>query len=149
MPLPTIETVTAEIVALHRALAAWLSGAEARDDRVFETSIAGRLAPGFYNIQPAGTVLLRDDLLRQLRAGHSKSPGFAIRIRNVALRARLADGWLVATYEEYQRGARNSAARNGRLSTALLRPGEPSGEWLAVHETWLPEEILDPSLFVF
>ena len=91
-----------------------------------------RLHPTFVNIQPAGIALTRATLLDQLRRAWGKSPDFRIRVRNVALHASCDDtGVLLATYEEYQRGARNSARPdNARLSTALFaETGAGALEW--------------------
>ena len=143
------QSVAAEIIALHAVLAGWLNGSLPNDAATFSAGIEDRLADGFFNIQPAGRVLGREELLAGLRAGHGMSPDFDIRIRDVVLRHRLPGGLVVATYEEYQRGARNSEPTNARLSTVVMRPGEPAASWLAVHETWLPQEQLSADLFDF
>lgn len=146
------ELVRGEIERLHDFLGQWLSGALAEKDEVFDHGISERLHPAFVNVQPAGIALTRDELLGRIRAGWGRSPDFRIRIRDVRLRPVTAgSGVLVATYEEYQRGARNSEqSDNARLSTAVFLP-RPDGRllWLHVHETWLPETAHVPDGFDF
>jgi len=108
------------------------------DEAAFASALEQRLAPSFYNIQPAGIVLSRDDLIASVRKGYAMSPNFAIGVSQVRVRHEPAEGLVLATYMEHQRGARNSAAENGRLSTVLLQAGERGFTWLSVHETWLP-----------
>lgn len=149
---PTRRRIEAEIVALHRFLAGWLSGSLPANEAAFAAGLEARLHPGFVNIQPAGRLLRREDLLRQIRAGHGASPGFAIGIRAVTLRHALDQARLyLATYEEYQNGARNSArAENARLSTVLFED-TPDGRLVLrhIHETWLPEDKHAPANFRF
>lgn len=153
-PSPThnLEAVRIEIERLHRFLEQWLNGALDWSDEVFEDGIGRRLHPNFINIQPAGIVLSCETILDQIRSGHGRSPDFRIRIRNVQLHQVLDDkDMLLATYEEYQRGARNSARPdNARLSTALFAEIETGAlEWRHIHETWLPEEAHAPERFDF
>jgi hypothetical protein len=149
-PIPGL--VAREIEGLHKFLEDWLNGTAPATDEAFAEGLADRLHLSFVNIQPAGLVLERGDLLEQIRSGHGKSPDFRIRVRNVELRHRCPDaGTILATYEEYQKGARNSArACNARLSSALFeRTADGRLVWLHVHETWLPEAKHDPAGFRF
>ena len=145
------DTVRREVEALHRFLEEWLNGTLPDDQAVFEAGIVRRLHPAFTNIQPAGRALSCGDLLRGLRQGHGGSPDFRIKVRNVALCGALEqDDLILATYEEYQKGARYSAPENARLSSVLFRR-DPGGRliWLHLQETWLPEENHAPEHFGF
>lgn len=145
-------SVEREIERLHRFLGDWLNGTAPGTDDAFAEGLENRLHPAFVNIQPAGVALGRDELLDQVRDGHGASPNFCIRIRNVVVRQSLdGAGTILATYEEYQKGARNSArSDNARLSSALFQR-EPNGRlaWLHIHETWLPEAKHAPVNFQF
>lgn len=149
---PAPDLVEHEIKRLHQFLEDWLNGSVAETDAAFAEGLADRLHPAFVNIQPAGIALGRDDLLDQIRAGYGASPDFRIRIRNVVVRQTLdSASTILATYEEYQRGARNSArSDNARLSSALLQ-GDANDRlvWLHIHETWLPEAKHGPACFQF
>ena len=144
------EAVAREIAALHLFFEQWLNGTLPDSEEVFAEGLERRLAPGFVNIQPAGLVLSRDDLIAQIRRGHGASPAFRIRVAEVAVQTSLEDASLIlATYREYQRGARNSASDNARISTVLLRRRDADFLWLHIHETWLPAEALPPNAFGF
>ena len=144
------DEVAREIAALHLFFERWLNGSLPASETVFAESLERRLAPGFVNIQPAGLVLSRTDLLGQIRRGHGASPDFRIRVGAVALRHKLEEASLIqATYQEYQRGARNSAADNARISSVLLRRQGADFLWLHIHETWLPAEALPADAFRF
>lgn len=133
--------VEAEIRGLHADLALWLSGRCTADTTWFGTAFAERLHEAFFNVQPAGIVLTREDLLGDLESGYGVSEDFDIHIRNVTLRQVMDDGaLLLATYEEYQRGANNSRSENARLSAVLFeRRTDGRLIWRSIHETWLPE----------
>jgi len=139
---PVLNLVELEIKRLHQFLEGWLNGGAQRSEAVFTESLTDILHPAFVNIQPAGILLGRDQLLDQIRDGHGASPDFRIRIRNVVVRQSLdSAGTILATYEEYQKGARNSTrSDNARLSSALFqRESNDRLIWLHIHETWLPE----------
>ncbi len=146
------ETVTEEIGALHSDLADWLSGRCGRDGGLFQTAFRDRFHADFFNVQPAGIVLDRAQLLDSLDNGYGRSPHFDIRIRGVIVRQAIDDGGpVLATYEEYQKGAQNSArGENARLSSVLFeRAVDGRLIWRTIHETWLPEENHDPENFRF
>ncbi len=128
-----------EIEAVHRFISAWFRGEIPADGNRFETMLAARCAPELVNIQPSGQALTRDDLLASIRKGHGTNPAFQIDIRNVQVRAPIAEGAIVlATYTELQTGALNTnPPDNARISTVLLRR-EPEADrfaWLHIHET--------------
>ena len=142
--------VAREIAALHLFLEQWFNGTLSDSDDVFAAGLERRLVPGFVYIQPAGLVLLRADLIEQIRPRHGASPEFRIRVAEIALQDSVGTGPLIlATYHEYQRGARNSAADNARLSSVLLRREGADFRWLHIHETWLPAEALPADAFRF
>ncbi len=149
---PAADPIEREIKRLHQFLENWLNGSAPDRDAVFAEGIEDILHPAFVNIQPAGILLERGQLLDQLRAGHGASPDFRIRIRNVVVRQSPdRAGTMLATYEEYQKGARNSArSDNARLSSALFhRDANGRLVWLHIHETWLPEAKHAPASFRF
>jgi len=136
------ESVAREIAGLHKALALWLSGRCPRDGQFFQREFRDRFHDDFYNVQPAGRVASRAGLLDALDNGYGRSPEFDIRIRNVVARQNMGNGaYVLATCEEYQTGAKNSArANNARLSTVLFESvAEGRLIWRAIHETWLPD----------
>lgn len=147
-----LDHVRAEIERLHRFLAEWLNGTLPGTEDVLKDGMTDYLHPGFINIQPAGVVLDRETILDQIRSAHGRSPEFRILIRNVRLHHVRGDGAsLLATYEEYQRGARNSArSENVRLSTAIFaRTEDDRLTWLHIHETWMPDAAHAPEQFEF
>ena len=136
-----IHEVRAEIEALHDFIAAWFRGETLESAEHFRAGLADRLAPDLVNIQPAGRTLTREDLLSAIERGYGASPRFAIAIRDVQIRcASEQTGLVLATYAEVQRGARNSAPENTRISTVLLQRFGTSGRftWLHIHETAVP-----------
>ncbi len=138
-----LTAVREEIEALHRFISAWFRGETPNTDEAFATGMADRLTSGFVNIQPAGRVLERDDLLDSLRDGHGTNPAFRISISRTRLHhVDAAAGLVLATYVETQSGARHShPPTNARLSTVLMRrTGTGALEWLHVHETAVPVE---------
>ena len=145
MPPNELE-IAAEITRLHDFFTHWFAGTIENSNALFDTEVSDCLVDGFVNIQPAGTMLSRDILLEQIRSGYGKNPAFNISVENVRLHHHMPGGILLVTYEEYQQGAMNSAAENGRLSTALLKPVDGKFEWLWVHETALPAKGTKPQI---
>lgn len=146
----THERVDAEIRRLHQFLEHWLNGTLLGTEEELQVQFTNRLHPEFFNIQPAGIVLTRDALVRQIMSGYGASPEFAIHIRNVTIRSQLDTNSVIATYEEYQRGAQKSTrSENARLSTALFQLGPGSIQWHFIQETWLPEANHEPENFQF
>ena len=131
--------VAHEIEAVHDFISAWFRGDMPVEDNDFETGLAARLAPQLINVQPAGQILTRDELLTAIRMGHGANPAFRIKIRDVRIHGCFEDGNLVlASYTELQTGALNTKpSDNARISTVLLqRKREADGfTWLHIHET--------------
>ena len=124
-----------EIVRLHRVIDGWFRGE--LDATRLEPDFADALHPEFENIQPSGLVLSKADLLEPIRSAHGANPDFRIDIEE----PRLLGTWpglILATYVEFQTGARNSAAENRRRSTVLFETG-PRLIWRHLQETGLPK----------
>lgn len=138
--------VRQEVESLHKFLQGWYMGILAKDS--FETDFLAQISPGFVNIMPGGSVLGLEDLADAVKKGYGSNPDFRIAVRNVVVRHELP-GHALATYEEYQKGAKNSAAsNNGRVSTALFATGDKL-KWLHIHETWMPPEKTPAKAFDF
>lgn len=131
-----------EVEMVHDFIAAWFRGDVAPSAQAFDAQLTDRLAPSLVNIQPSGRVLLRDDLLSAVRDGYRSNPDFQISVEQFALRAVFADATLaLATYVEFQRGAKNTTpSDNTRLTTVLFFTPTTSARptWLHLHETALP-----------
>ena len=83
-----------------------------------------------------------------MKNAHGQKPGFRIEIRNVRL-IYATGNTIVATYEKWQRNTREAAGTGtGRLSTVVMDRGGAL-KWRHVHETWLPEEMVETELFEF
>ena len=126
-----------EIVNLHDFIAGWFRGEIANSDDQFEMGFAGHLGAAFQNIQPAGKVLTRDDLINGIRKAHGANPDFRISIHDVALREIFDAGTtILVTYLERQTGARaTTPSDNNRLSTAVMQRDGDRLTWLHLHET--------------
>lgn len=153
-PLETLtDRVRTEVETMHSFLEQWLNGSLPKSRESFEREFIDCVDADFVNIQPAGIALSGKTLIDAIFEGHGASPDFRIRVRNVAIRRTFDnDNVVLATYEEYQRGARNSAlAENARVSTALMldRGNAHRFRWIHIHETWLPEENHAPENFNF
>ena len=126
----------AEVDDLHSFFVAWLGGAEDADFARCEAAPG----PGFQIVEPDGSVIDRDPLLRALGAakGKHKDAGRPFDILIEESRARtLSDTLCVVTYIERQMVRGRATARR---STALFRrrAGGPNGvEWQHLHETWI------------
>ena len=107
-----------EIERLHSFIAGWFRGEFDRTD--FEPGFAQALHPEFENIQPSGAVLSRADLLEPIRQAHGANPDFDIEIEEPRILATWP-GLTLATYVEYQTGARNSRPTSSRTSRTAWR----------------------------
>lgn len=139
MAPPLESLVREEIEDLHAFFVGWFSGT--LEQSVFDSAFMARMDPELVLIPPAGNVLELDELEAGLRKGHGANPDFRIAIQNVRV-LRSWDHHVLAIYEEWQRGARQSTpSNNGRVATVLFRRSERL-TWLHVHETWLPPEVM-------
>ena len=141
------QRVTREIEALHEFFVGWFPGV--LPESSFEPEFLNRFAPELVFIPPAGTLLGLSDLASSVRAGFATNPDFRVQIRNVRVHREI-DGHVLATYEEWQRNARASTPPdNGRLATVLFRETGERLEWLHIHETWLPADVMERDPFDF
>lgn len=137
-----------EIEALHHFFVGWLSGALPVEETLFDRAFTGRFDPSFLLIPPGGRPVRLPALSRTLRRAHGSAPEIRITIRNVTLHD-VTETRMLATYEEWQRHAPPPGrAQNGRLSTVLFARGA-SLRWLHVHETWLPEAVMEAGPYDF
>lgn len=128
--------VRTEIEALHRFFVRWFTGSAGPAE--LDDLFVRRLDEDVVFMSPDGHRMGRDGLVGLFRNAHGNNPDFRIAIRDVTVRRDLG-AYLLATYTEWQKGARSSAkAENARFTTVLLKKADPF-LWLHIHETWLPE----------
>ena len=128
-----------EVEALHHFFVGWFSGA--LPEEAFEPEFLVRFDPQLVFIPPAGRLLGLADLAGAIRSGYATNDAFRVQIRNVQVR-REWPGYLLATYEEWQRNALESTPPdNGRVATVLFAV-EDRLRWCHIHETWLPDDVM-------
>jgi len=134
--------IEGEIARLHAYFVVWFAGSCAKDRAQFDANVTLHLGHEFELIAPGGGRHGRAAIADAIYAAHATNPAFQIAIR--AFSPRMACGELVlVTYEEWQKGAKSSTPpENGRISSALFRVGEAKLEWVHIHETWLPAEVI-------
>ena len=76
-------------------------------------------------------------LVEAIGGAFGTNPDFRIAITDVRVVRDLGDT-VMATYTEWQTGAKRSATQNGRFTSVLMTKAAPH-RWLHIHETWLPE----------
>ncbi len=134
-----LTAVRDEIEDFHRFLADWFTGRAARTD--LDSRFRPRFSPDLVFIPPAGQLLGFNNLLSSVDAGYASNPEFRIQIRAVKIRNEF-DGYVLATYEEWQRNALASTPPdNGRVATVLFATDAPL-TWPHIHETWLPSDVM-------
>jgi len=145
------EIVLAEIEALHQFFERWFTGSCERSDAVFQQGLSARLSDDIVLIQPNGRALGKSTFCNAVQSGFGGSPEFRVKIRNLQLRPIRAGETILATYEEWQRGAVNSTPPdNGRAATVVFERSDTGALlWTHIHETWLPEERYDADAFDF
>ncbi len=93
-------------------------------------------------------MLTLDEIGTGVRNAYGTNPEFRIAIWNVKI-LRVLDGYILATYEEWQRNARASTPPdNARIATVLFENAERL-HWLHIHETWMPASVVSASSFDF
>ena len=123
-------------------------GSATNDTELFRREFTSHLGIDFLLVSPNGTLLQLDALSDSIRNGYGSNPDFRIAIRNVLV-CRCWDGYLLATYEEWQQGAKmSSPPNNGRIASVLFSTHEDL-IWLHVHETWLPKSVIESDAFDF
>ncbi len=129
-----------EIVSLHQFFVRWYRGVALRAER---EAVLARFRSDFSYVVPGGRRSDRSDLAAMLTSSHGANPDFRIQVTALSFQPLLSTDavalWGV-TYEEYQSGARSSAADNGRLSSAVLEIQDGRVRWVRLHECWLPDE---------
>jgi hypothetical protein len=133
-----LEPVRAEIEELHVFFVEWFQGSCPDDDATFAERFSRRFAADFVLIPPTPPAQRLEQLSAAIRRGHGNNPDFEIEIRDVIVRQQRG-GMVLATYEEWQRGARNTTPpENGRLASVWFeRQPDGSLRWQHVHETTL------------
>ncbi len=140
------DRVRREVEGLHAFFVGWFGGRI--DESRFERDFTPRFSPDLLFIPPAGRLLGLSDLSQAVRQSHASNPDFRIQIRNVRVAGEYGNHAL-ATYEEWQRNARQSTPPdNARIATALFEVG-PSLRWKHIHETWLPADVTTQDAFDF
>ncbi len=142
-----LQTLKGEIEGLHIFFEEWFSGR--CDQADFEGRFDHRFDSKTVLVQPGGQLYARDEFREAVRSAHGTNPDFRIQIRNVTIHREKGDLFLV-TYEEWQRNALASKPPdNGRLSSVLFDMSTGSPVWLHIHETWLPEAVIQSDEFDF
>jgi hypothetical protein len=140
--------VREEIESLHCFFVGWFSGRIEKNKDLFAAEFLKRFDPTFQLIPPAGNLLGLDQLAGLLLSSHGANPEFRIAIRDVQVR-QYDSGFVLATYQEWQRGALASTpANNARISSAIFRV-DHGLKWFHVHETWLPREVMEAGPYDF
>ena len=133
------DRVVREIEGLHEFFVGWFTGA--LPESAFSSDFVDRFSEDLVFIPPAGRLLGLSDLASSIRSAYASNPEFRVKIRRVQVQREL-DGYILATYEEWQRNARASTPpNNGRIATVLFSVSEPL-KWLHIHETWLPQDVM-------
>lgn len=144
--LTLLEEVSQEIIDLHVFFSDWFNGVADRDQ--LEPRFKSRLSPNFMFIPPEGFILGEDDIINSFAQGYGSNSGFKIQIRDVVIRHDM-ENHVLATYTEWQTGAKMSAKeKNARFTTVLMEKSDPL-KWLHIQETWLPEEVRAAGSFDF
>ncbi len=138
--------VRTEVEELHVFLAGWFTGTIPESD--FEPRFLDHLDTDLAFVPPSGNRLERDELASGIRQAYGSNPDFRIEIRNVII-CHVLDNHVVASYEEWQRNASFSTPpNNGRIATIVMTKSDPL-QWLAIHETWLPEAVMQADAYNF
>ena len=132
----TKEEVRGEVERLHTFISAWFRGDGELNDFGFEREFSSVLSSSFINIQPSGEVLSRDVLLGPIERAFGSNPDFAITVSDVEIRIGMSGEFCLATYLEFQQGAKNTVpADNYRRSTVLFEKVDGRLVWHHIHET--------------
>lgn len=118
---------------LHGAIEGWYRGTIPQDG--FDTEIADLLADGFRMVAPLGREVGRVGILRGLKAAYRSNPNIHIFIEDTETVTEFGP-FAVVSYVERQTGARRTAQRNARRSTALVEVTDRA-RLLHLQETWI------------
>lgn len=136
---------------IHAFFTDWVGGRCPGDPDTFRQRALDHISDNLVAIFPAGRSFGKSDFREYMGSIYGSNPKFRIRIRDIRLR-HLAPEMAVVTYEEWQRDAQDSEKpNNGRLTTMVLGNGDAGAgpQILQVHETWLPDEIVEAADFDF
>lgn len=123
-----------EVVRLHDFLGAWFRGE--LPPEALEQDFARVLDPAFENVQPAGVILSRADIVSGIKSGRGTNPEFQITIEEPRLLGSWP-GFVLFKYVEHQTGARASVPENKRLSTVLFERKANNLMWRYLTEVGL------------
>ena len=141
-----LDEVRNEIVELHNFFTEWFNGTA--ESEQLEERLISRLHSDFVYVPPEGTLLKREHLADGFQRGFGSNKDFRIQIRDVVVRHGMGNR-VLATYTEWQVGAKLSGqVNNARVTTVLLEMGQPI-TWLHIQETWLPETVRAAGSFDF
>lgn len=150
-----MEAIEKEIIEIHGFFVAWFLAQCEKSEQLFHENLTSHFDENFIIIPPGGNRINGKDLFPSLWQGYGYNHEFNIQIRKV--QTTQVPGFpevIIATYEEWQRGARanDSESTNGRVSSAVFYKDsqQPNGvKWLHLQETWLPKTIVDADPFDF
>ena len=146
MDISIQEQLRVEIEDLHAFFCDWIAGK--LPDTDFDLKFTTRFTTDLVFIPPVGKLLGLAELSSLIYRGYASNPQFRIQIREVTVRQEF-DGYVLATYEEWQRNALASEpADNGRIATVVFKSGNPL-KWVHIHETWLPKTVMAADKFDF
>ncbi len=146
MDADCLARVKNEVEDLHQFFVDWFAGSLSED--VFEDQFVKRFSKDFIIIPPAGGLLDLSQISNAIRSGYASNTDFRIQIRNVQIQREMG-GYLVVTYEEWQKNAlATTPANNGRIATAIFEYNETL-RWCHIHETSLPEKVVSADDYDF
>ncbi|SRR6266545_1590518 len=135
-----LDRVREFVVDLHQFFTDWISGKLPKDETIFKKRLLDRVDQNLQLRMPGGAGFEHSGLTQMMYSLQGRNPGFAIKIRDVAIRHHIGEVFVV-TYEEWQRGAMDSGrSNNARYSTVVLREKGDSFSVLHVHETWFEDD---------
>ncbi|MGK0172002.1 MAG: hypothetical protein ACI9W2_003736 [Gammaproteobacteria bacterium] len=127
-----LEEVRREIVDLHVFFADWFNGVAHRDQ--WQPRFTSRLSPNLMFMPPEGFVLGSKEISNSFAQAYGTNSSFKIQIHDVIIRHDM-ENHVLATYTEWQTGAKISALENNaRFTTVLMEKGAPI-KWLHVQQT--------------
>ena len=128
--------VTEEIERLHAFISSWFRGEQGNDEATFSAGFSSVLSGAFVNIQPSGQILTKADLLDPIKEAFGRNPDFFITVSDVEVRNIFAENYCLATYLEFQEGAKNTKPSNNyRRSTVFFEKRDEALIWHHIHET--------------
>ena len=121
-----------EVEALHRFIQTWMNASVEKTESIFNR-FSDALDPDFIIIDPYGKSKTKNEIIKSFWDAYGIKPGsFRIVIKNYNPRI-VVNNYMLATYEEWQSGEKESA----RLSTILFKIDLQSNRplWFHLHET--------------